>query len=207
MYLISTAEIISALQGGGCKTDDPTVEKASGVLLMALTRVEEALETGSLSRGIFTDAFEVTDAHARSGLSEVRLVNAFLAGTPVTLASHDRPYAPGDAPDFYSLNRETGVVVYKGLPRGRYLVTYTSGFEKDDNGYAKDLPQWIKNLCMTMVLHWFRIGIISPQVPNNISYRAMVESVVREIFTRKSMRYDRPRFGMIFADRSEYGND
>lgn len=208
MYLISTAEINAALNRANCNGNDGEGESAAGALLMALTRVEEALEVDSLARASYTDIFEVLDVHERSRDFEVRLVNGFLlAGAPISLVAIDGANDPDDPIQPYKVIQDTGMVTYRGLTRGRYRITYTSGFEVDDKNVAIDVPQWMKNLCITMVLHWYRIGVLAPMTGKNTSYRAMIEAAVREIFTRRGARWDRPRYNVIFAARGTYGSN
>lgn len=208
MYLISTAEINAALNRANCNGNDGEGESAAGALLMALTRVEEALEVDSLARASYTDIFEVLDVHERSHTFEVRLVNGFLVpDAAITLVAIDGANDPTDPITPYKVIHDKGMVTYKGLRAGRYRISYTSGFEVDDKNVAIDVPQWLKNLCITMVLHWYRIGVLAPMTGKNTSYRAMIEGAIREIFTRRGARWDRPRYGVIFADRGVYGSD
>jgi len=205
MYLLTPTEIAQALQRSNCRADDTTVDSLAMILLMAQTRIEEALEVASLEYGTFTDVFEVTDANVLR--REVRLVNAFLdPSMPIVLARPGIAIDPDDDPYVpYKVVPDTGILTLDGLGRGQYGITYSGGFKKDADNYAQDVPEWIKTLCVTMVLHWYRVGMLSPAVPENVSYAALINSAVREIMTRKYMRYDRPRYGVIFTDRGYYG--
>lgn len=201
IILVSAEDISTALMRSQCDADETTVDQLSGVLLMAQTRLETSLGIDSFERAQYTDIFEIEDD---SDHHLVRLVNGFVVASIAPVATQ---VAPNTATAPYDrLLPDLGVIRYKGMKRGeRYSITYTSGFEKDDKNVAKNVPDWLRGICITMILHWYRIGILNPRVPEGASYTAIIDSAIREILARVYMRYDRPRVGVVFAERGVYG--
>lgn len=200
-YLLTAQQITDALGAAGCaRPGDQPINQYITALGMVQSRVEGLMNVQTLELGTFTDTFTVIDCRQRKQL--LRLTNALLpADTPCTVASAD-----GSDIGAIKVDRRYGIVTTAQLSEGDYTCTYTAGLDKDADGFFKDVPQWLTSIAINCIVIWFRLGMLSPKVPDSVSYAALIQATVRELSTRIYETYMRPRVDVLWPEQLSDGS-
>lgn len=216
MLLMTPTEaalLIGAKCGGASPdADDPLLVKVIGYIT---SRVEAALNVETLALADSVDSFELLDmplyeSNKRERVAMLRLSNGFVARDTVFVIDADSNEID---PVYYSrVDNDKGIVYLTNWKKGRYTVEYLSGFqpsalpEPAPDGYDPDtrvlqnVPAWIKSIVANYLVLWFRVTQLQPRVPKEISYRAIIDALRREVYSEVYGKYMRPRMGCVFAD-------
>jgi hypothetical protein len=210
MLLMTVAEAAGAI-GAKCGGTAPDADsELADILKLMTSRVEDCLEVKSLESAEVTDRFTLSYKPTASRFARVdppkvglRLTNAFLVADSLTITDPD-----GEELDLtdealaLQVRHELGIVTLYDWCAGPHLVTYTSGFEVDEEtDVAVDVPDWMKAICIEVLVMWYRSVRLSPKRGKDIPWAQVDEMLKRDLAARIYKRYDRPRYGMLFGQR------
>lgn len=194
MYLLNASEVSTILtsnQSAGTVCGTPPIDRFMGVLLLCTNRVEEMCEIDTLARTRVTDTFQNASYKSAYGL---RLSGAFLPDDP----DLEIVGPSGEAYDSSKIVNHALGVIQMPLQAGTYTVSYDQGFEVDDDGVFKDVPEYLKSIAKYVVLTHYRLTTLAGNSPENVSFEALIQATRREMYTRLSKRFDKPRYGVLF---------
>ena len=210
MILLSPPELSYYASAACGDTTFTSEDTAVVVALMAVSdRVASAIEVVELERGQYVDTFIVeTCQRSYRELIRLRLENGFL----VSVDSLKDPYGNELDSSSYVVNKEEGVItLYAWNGRGRYTVTYTSGFEEDaplevsgtpiaGSELLLDVPVWMKAATAMYHTQWVRTVPVSPALRDNVSLAEFVNMITPGLRATLFQKYMRPHGGVIFAE-------
>lgn len=217
MLLIDPAEAALAI-GAKCNGSSPDSSDPFyvNVIDYITSRVEAILNVGSLTSGYHVDRFDLPPMPAvgynRTQKVRLRLCNGFLVQDSWSIALADE--TPVDETDAGAvMDLKDGVLTLTKWRGGAYLVSYVSGFdpaeataeEQAEEGYdpekrvLQNIPAWMKALVIHYLVLWFRTTLVNPKVPDGVSYRALVDSLRREVQAWSYGSYLRPRADCVFG--------
>jgi hypothetical protein len=184
-------------------------------------RVEAALGTYTLTLEEHTDKFfatpmpTVTYPDQPPPTLRVLLTNGFVIPDTIEVTDPN-----GDIVDLEAaadIDHLRGCLNLTTWIRGSYSVFYEAGFEPEaepailPSGYVSDqrvlqeIPEWMKAIVIGYLTTWYRVAYMSPKAPKDLSFGALSDALSRELYSRVYSNYQRPRLGMVFADRRTYG--
>lgn len=200
-YILTKAELAAALNiSAATCAPGPSgaVDPASMAIAMALTRLEQVLEVGSLVRGTHREVFFT---HRNRGTSDgaldtIRTRNAFITDDDLQITDPN-----GRAITPVRVDRYHGIVYCNQLQTGLHRIEYTAGFEADEDNVLQDVPVALKHIAINCALIWRRTGVLMPTAGKGVSYTMLVRSAIRELQTIGKGTYDRPRSpSMVWTD-------
>lgn len=204
MYLLNAQEVAQAMtnapSNGGRNCGPSDISGYAPVLNQITSRLEGILEVGSLSRRLTVDYFRLDASRNR----ELRLSNAFLLPTETALITdlEDGLY------HFDYLDVDTKYGIVRGESRsGVVKVAYTSGFNVDEQGIFVDVPEWLKSIAIFALVNHYRLTSHASAHAENVSYGELQQATVKEMYTRATKAWHRPRVGMAFPYRSLSNGD
>lgn len=214
MLLMSPGEASLSI-GAACAGSCPEQEDPGLVQILALLtpKVEASLNVGTLTRGDFTDIFDLPRMPAyveyeRRSIS-LRLTNGFLTADPTDLVITD--YAGRELDDTtypgieIRVRRDLGTIELDKWIYGKYTVEYVAGFEPEDPpspapaGYNADrrvlqgIPDWMKAIVVQYLTQWYRTTVITPKLPKDASLEFVANMIYRSIQASVYGVYQRPR--------------
>jgi len=200
-YLLTPQQIMDALGAAGCaKPGEQPIDMYKTALGMVLSRVEGLMNVRTLVRGTYTDTFTVID-HRQTG-QLLRLSNALLPLPMVCTLSDDG----GNPIEGLKVDRHYGIVRTGRLRGGEFTCTYMSGLAVDADGFFQDVPNWLTSIAINCIVLWYRLGMLSPKVPEGVSYSALMRATVGELQTRVYETYMRPRVDVLWPEQLTYGD-
>jgi len=194
MYILTATEIaegsggIQGANGTPCGT--PPQSQFNSLQDVIRSRVEAALEIGSLRRYECQDTFEVSGRY--SEMRRLRLTNGFVQSVSFLDAAGE-PLIDTPATHF---DGYYGIVTHP-LSAGVVTVQYVSGFLADSSKVFQDLPDWVKPIALNVMFLWLR-SMNRGAAIKDISQASLTAGMIRELTARVGNRYQRPRVGCIF---------
>lgn len=217
MLLISPTRAANAI-GSKCSVPDGTGDEQLLEMLRLITsHAENALGVRSLTRGSFTDTFDMP--RTEDGLRrQFRLTNGFIVpGSVVVSGAYKDDATPITAPEF--VDEEHGIVkvapYYYGDDTERLTITYQSGFAVPaDTGPGDDvnadvnyrvltgIPDNIAGAVVDMLINWRRNNLATPSAPKEYGFLPNINlAVIRDLKGYLYGRYLRPRDYLHFPIR------
>ena len=209
MLLISPTRAANAI-GSKCSLPDGTGDEQLLEMLRLITpHAENALGVLSLTRGSYTDTFDLPTT--ADGLKrQFRLTNSFIVPGSVVIAGvYTDDGTPVTAPEL--VDEDLGIVkvapYYYGDDTERLTITYQSGFAVPaDAGPGDDVhsdinyrvlvgvPDNIAAAVSDMLINWRRNNISNPSAPKEYGFLPNINAAVtRDLKGYLYGRYLRPR--------------
>lgn len=217
MLLMSPADAAIAIGvkcgGSSPSADDPQLLFILGFLT---SRIENSLETDSLTRRENVDRFELRDMPLSIPTDcersiTLRTTSAFMVAGSISISDSNGEEVP--ASDIIDIDHQYGMVKLRNWLRGGYYVSYLAGFEPTEEpadppiGYDPEqrilvgVPDWIKSIVVAVLVLWFRTSYKAVTSIKGVGYGASQDALIREIATRVYGRWLRERHAVIFGAR------
>lgn len=205
MYLLNVDEATQSLstqsptQAGAVLTGGVRdISRYATPLVGVTAKVEEALEVATFREVVTTDTFIINGR--QEGNYTLRLTNGFLSSAVADFAFVNSQ-GETQALDAEDIDYERGLI-FARLSSGRFRVTYKSGFPVDDQGVFIGVPSWLKSIAMMALVMHYRLTANADKTPTNVSYADIMDAIRRDVYSRSTKRWQRPRVGVNFPDRS-----
>lgn len=197
MYLLDAEQCLSILSNQtpqGRLIGNFDISGYHEPLVLTKTRCEELIQVNSLGLATTVDYFRIEGRGTSPCM--LRLSNAFLSEDPIVTYVDDSPVSAE-----LDVDQLKGVV-YTSLNAGQYKVTYTSGFEVNENKVFQAIPDWLQSIAKYVLLGHYRLTSKVGETAANVRFLDLQQATLKETYTRATQRFHRPRVGVTFPYRS-----